>query len=205
MGRGIFYFLLGKQHTALIGGSSPAPANNLPPTAASVLDMEMMELALKNAAAAALLGEVPVGAVVYHPVTGRILARAHNRREIDNDPAAHAELLAMSAAAKVLGDWRLNEYALAVTLEPCCMCAGMIVNARLGRVVIGARDPKAGFAGSLGAMTQDARLNHRVQPIEGVLGERSAAMLKEFFRTRRRNPDQRSLGTRDTQVRRAAN
>ncbi len=145
----------------------------------------MMREALALAQQAAALGEVPVGAVVYRTATGEVLARAHNRRELDSDPSAHAEHLAIVAAARAIGDWRLNDYTLVVTLEPCAMCAGLIVNARLGRVVFAALDPKAGAAGSLLRLTEDPRLNHRVTPIPGVLAEESSALLKSFFRDRR--------------------
>jgi tRNA(adenine34) deaminase len=145
----------------------------------------MMGRALDLARSAGEAGESPVGAVVYETATGRILAEAHNTRETDKDPCGHAELIAARAAARTLGDWRLNDCTLVVTLEPCAMCAGMIVNARFGRVVYGASDPKAGAAESLYAITQDARLNHRVRPIAGVLAEESAQMLREFFRSRR--------------------
>ena len=157
----------------------------LPASEASDADVRMMRRALAQARIAAEAGETPVGAVVYETATGRLLAEAHNSRETDNDPAGHAELLAARAAAKDLGDWRLNECTLVVTLEPCAMCAGMIVNARFGRVVYGARDPKAGAAESLYAITQDTRLNHRVRPIAGVLADESAALLRDFFKARR--------------------
>lgn len=145
------------------------------------VDEGMMRRALALARRAAELGEVPVGAVVYETATGRLVGEGFNRREIDRDPTAHAELLAIREAAFTLGDWRLNACSLAVTLEPCAMCAGLIVNARLGRLLFGAADPKAGAAGSLMGLTEDARLNHRVTPIAGVLGEESAALLKRFF------------------------
>jgi tRNA(adenine34) deaminase len=161
------------------------PAAPLPPTEATETDLAMMRRALDLARSAGEAGESPVGAVVYETATGRILAEAHNTRETDKDPCGHAELIAARAAAKALGDWRLNDCTLVVTLEPCAMCAGMIVNARFGRVVYGASDPKAGAAESLYAITQDARLNHRVRPIAGVLAEESAQMLREFFRQRR--------------------
>lgn len=164
---------------------APAPIAPAPASNATDVDRAMMARAIELAKAAATMGEVPVGAVVYHPSSGEIVAEAHNRREIDANPAAHAELLAIAAAAAKIGDWRLNHLALAVTLEPCCMCAGTIVNARLGRVIYGARDPKAGFCGSLASLTQDPRLNHRVTPIEGVMAEQCSRMLKDFFRSRR--------------------
>jgi len=152
---------------------------------ATVVDAEMMERALILAAQAAAIGEVPVGAVVYETATGRVVGEGFNRREVDHDPAAHAELIAIRAAAGTLGDWRLNACTLVVTLEPCVMCAGLIVNARVGRLVYGARDPKAGASESLYRLTSDPRLNHRVEPIAGVLEERCAAALKAFFRALR--------------------
>lgn len=140
-----------------------------------------MRRALELAHRAAELGEVPVGAVVYEPSTGQIIGTGFNRREIDHDPLAHAEVLAIRAAALALGDWRLSAYALAVTLEPCAMCAGAIVHARLGRLVFGASDPKAGACGSLMRLTEDDRLNHRVAPIAGLCAAESSALLKSFF------------------------
>lgn len=157
----------------------------LPASEATETDLAMMRRALDQARRAGDAGETPVGAVVYETATGRILAEAHNTRETEKDPCGHAELIAARAAAKALGDWRLNACTLVVTLEPCAMCAGMIVNARFGRVVYGASDPKAGAAESLYAITQDERLNHRVRPIAGVLAEESAQMLRAFFRSRR--------------------
>jgi tRNA(adenine34) deaminase len=145
-------------------------------------DEPMMRRALELARQAAATGEVPVGAVVYETATGWVRGEGHNRREADHDPAAHAELLAMRAAAAALNDWRLDGCTLVITLEPCVMCAGLIVNARVGRLVYGARDPKAGAAGSLFRLTQDPRLNHRVEPIAGVLEQECAAVLKDFFK-----------------------
>ncbi|MCE7973078.1 MAG: nucleoside deaminase [Leptolyngbya sp. PLA1] len=140
-----------------------------------------MARALSLAEEAAALGEVPVGAVVFHSASGTVLGEGFNRREVDHDPAAHAELLAIRRASARLRDWRLNECTLAVTLEPCAMCAGLIVNARVGRLVFAATDPKAGAAGSLYRLTEDARLNHRVTPISGVMAPRSSALLRAFF------------------------
>jgi len=128
--------------------------------------------------------EVPVGAVILGPA-GDVLSRAHNQRESDADPTAHAEILAIRAAARALGSWRLEGCTLVVTLEPCPMCAGAVVAARIGRVVYGAADPKAGAAGSLWDIPRDRRLNHRAQVIGGVLAEESAALLREFFARRR--------------------
>lgn len=144
-------------------------------------DEVMMGRALGLAREAAALGEVPVGAVVYRTDGGEVLGEAFNRREIDKDPAGHAEFLAIGAAARRLGDWRLNDCTLAVTLEPCAMCAGLIVNARVGRVVYGADDPKAGAVRSLYRLLEDARLNHRPVVVAGVMAEESAVLLREFF------------------------
>lgn len=149
-------------------------------------DLVMMRRALGLAELAAGIGEVPVGAVVYRTEGGEVLGEGFNRRETDKDPLAHAELIAIAAAARTLGDWRLNDCTLAVTLEPCAMCAGAIVNARVGRLVYGAADPKAGACGSLMRLTEDARLNHRVEPIGGVLAEACGAALREFFARLRR-------------------
>lgn len=154
-------------------------------SAATARDVEMMERALLLAGQAGALGEIPVGAVVYETATGAVLAEAHNLRHTQKDPAGHAELLAIRAAAAAVGDWRLNHCTLVVTLEPCAMCAGLIVNARLGRVVYGCADPKAGACESLYRLTMDTRLNHRVTPIGGVKAEACAEVLKRFFRERR--------------------
>ncbi|MEM9166936.1 MAG: tRNA adenosine(34) deaminase TadA [Planctomycetota bacterium] len=148
-------------------------------------DIAMMSRALELAERAAAMGEVPVGAVVWITETGEVLSEAHNRREIDNDPSAHAEFLAIKQACAEIGDWRLNHCSLAVTLEPCPMCAGLIVNARVSRVVYGADDPKAGACRSLYELTTDPRLNHRVELIPGVLAADSAQILRGFFRARR--------------------
>lgn len=155
---------------------------------ATELDVEMMRRAIELARGAAEAGEVPVGAVVYETATGRVLAEASNRRELDRDPTAHAELIAMREACRVKHDWRLSDCTVVVTLEPCPMCAGVIVNARVGRLVYGAPDPKAGACRTLMELTNDARLNHRVAPIDGVLAEECAALLKSFFASLRK-PD----------------
>jgi len=152
-----------------------------PPGEPTLIDVDLMRRALDLARRAADLGEVPVGAVVYESVTGGVLGEGFNRRQIDADPTAHAELIAIRHAAAAVGDWRLNQCTLAVTLEPCAMCAGLIVNARLGRLVYGTDDPKAGAVASLYHLTTDRRLNHRVEPIAGVLAEESAALLRSFF------------------------
>ncbi len=145
-----------------------------------------MRRALELAREAEAVDEVPVGAVVWETKTGVILGEGRNRREEDRSPTAHAELIAIQAACKALGDWRLNHCSLAVTLEPCPMCAGLIVNARVGRVLYGADDPKAGACRSLFELTTDSRLNHRTELIPGVLGEEAGHLLTEFFRARRR-------------------
>ena len=144
-------------------------------------DLAMMDRALALAQAAAIKGEVPVGAVVYHTGTGAVVSFATNTRETLKDPAGHAEFDAIRAACAAINDWRLNDYTLVVTLEPCPMCAGLIVNARVGRVVFGARDPKAGAVRSLLRICDDPRLNHRSTIIEGVHATQCAAELAAFF------------------------
>ncbi|TVQ29945.1 MAG: nucleoside deaminase [Phycisphaeraceae bacterium] len=167
----------------LRGRAATARAHSDEP--ATPTDERMMARALELAHAAAEAGETPVGAVVYETASGDILAEAHNLREGPNDPAGHAELIAIRAAAAKLGDWRLNACTLVVTLEPCAMCAGLIVNARVGRLVYGARDPKAGAVESLYRLCQDARLNHRITPIAGVMEDQCGVVLRAFFRERR--------------------
>ena len=149
----------------------------------SATDVRMMERALELAAHAARAAEVPVGAVVYRD--GEILGEAANARERDADPTAHAEITAIRAAAAALGTWRLDGCSLAVTLEPCPMCAGALVNSRIARVVFGARDPKAGACGTLMDLCRDPRLNHRLEVVEGVLADRCSALLTSFFAARR--------------------
>ena len=126
---------------------------------------------------------MPVGAVIVR--SGHVLGEGHNRTITDADPTAHAEVVAIRQAAAAVGDWRLIECTLYVTLEPCAMCAGAIVLARIPRVVYGARDPKAGMVDSLGNLLRDARLNHRCEVAAGVLAEESSELLKNFFRERR--------------------
>ena len=128
--------------------------------------------------------DVPVGAVILDEA-GTVLARARNRRETDRDPTAHAEILAIRQAARTLGRWRLTDLTLVVTLEPCTMCAGAVTAARLGRLVYGAEDPKAGAVGSLWDVLRDTRLNHCPEVIGGVLGGECGAVLREFFAARR--------------------
>jgi tRNA(adenine34) deaminase len=142
-----------------------------------------MARALDQARTAAALDEVPVGAVLVQG--GRLVAEGHNLTRLTGDPTAHAEVVTLRQAAGRLGGWRLLESTLYVTLEPCAMCAGAIVLARVPRVVFAASDPKAGMAGSLGNLLQDPRLNHRASVVSGVLAEASGTLLKSFFRERR--------------------
>lgn len=143
-----------------------------------------MRTALDLAAQAADAGDVPVGAVLVDP-DGTVVATDRNRREELRDPTAHAEMLVLSARAREIGDWRLNGHTLVVTLEPCPMCAGAAVWARLERIVYGAADPKAGAAWSLYNIPQDRRLNHRIDLVHGVLAAESGALLADFFAARR--------------------
>ena len=143
------------------------------------IDEKFMCEALAEARAAAAVGEVPIGAVVV--CAGEIVARAHNRRELDQDPSAHAEFAALCAAAQALGRWRLSDCTVYVTLEPCCMCAGLMVNARVGRCVYGAADAKAGALGSLYDLNADPRLNHRFNVTAGVLADECRAVLSSYF------------------------
>jgi tRNA(adenine34) deaminase len=146
-------------------------------------DERMMRLALEEARAAGAGGDVPVGAVIVRG--DEILARAGNAREREQDPTAHAEILALRQASRAIGSWHLEGCALVVTLEPCAMCAGAVVLARLDRLVFGASDPKAGFAGSLGDLVRDGRLNHEVDVTVGVLAEECGEILRAFFAERR--------------------
>ena len=143
------------------------------------IDEKFMREALAEARAAAAVGEVPIGAVVVR--AGEIVAGAHNRRELDQDPAAHAEFAALCAAAQTLGRWRLSDCTVYVTLEPCCMCAGLMVNARVGRCVYGAADAKAGALGSLYDLNADSRLNHRFNVTAGVLVDECREVLSDYF------------------------
>jgi tRNA(adenine34) deaminase len=152
-------------------------------TVALAPDERFMRDALRSARRAATHHDVPIGAVVVKD--GLAIARARNRREAENDPAGHAEIIAIRRAARRLGSWRLEGCTLYVTLEPCAMCAGAIVLSRLPRLVFGANDPKAGFVGSLGDLCRDARLNHRVHVTSGVLADECGRILKEFFQEKR--------------------
>jgi tRNA(adenine34) deaminase len=162
--------------------SPEAPSDD----AARPADRTWMARALEQARVAALRGEVPVGAVLVRD--GRLVAEAHNRTVTDADPTGHAELVVLRAAAAAQRDFRLEGCTLYVTLEPCAMCAGAIVLARVPRVVHGAADPKAGMAGSLGDLLRDPRLNHRCAVTSGVLADASAELLRAFFRARRQAP-----------------
>jgi tRNA(adenine34) deaminase len=142
-----------------------------------------MAIAIEEARQAEAHGDVPIGAAIFHD--GELLARAGNERELRRDPTAHAEVLAIRAAAEALGGWRLPGTALFVTLEPCAMCAGAIVLARIPLVVIGTADPKAGAAGSVLDVFDEPALNHRPEVVAGVGEEKCAALLREFFATRR--------------------
>ncbi len=160
-------------------GSNPTPSA----VTAPLTDDHAMRLALDQAAAAIAHGDVPIGAVVVRD--GQVIAARHNERELSGDPTAHAEVLAIRDAAEVVGHWRLLECTLYVTLEPCVMCAGALVNARIGRVVYAATDPKAGAVGSLYDVCSDPRLNHRPLVTAGLCADQAGALLRAFFADRR--------------------
>ena len=147
-----------------------------------------MNAAIEQANAARRLNEVPIGCVIWHEPSSRIIAAGHNERETTEDPTAHAEIVAMRRAAQQLGTWRLTDCTLVVTLEPCCMCAGAIINARVPRLIYGCDDPKAGAVRTLHRLCEDDRLNHRVEVTTGLMAEECAELLRAFFR------DQRALG-----------
>lgn len=157
-----------------------------PESAPGEADERWMRLALQEARAAEALGEVPVGAVVVRG--DELIATGHNLTHTLQDPTTHAEMVAIRRAAQVVGHWRLLECTLYVTLEPCAMCAGAIVLARIPRLVYAAPDPKAGMSGSLQNLVQYPRLNHRVQLVTGVLEQEAGDMLRAFFRARRKRP-----------------
>lgn len=146
-------------------------------------DVAFMRLAIEEATCAVALDEVPIASLLVH--NGKVIAKSHNYREIRQDPTAHAEMLVIREAAKALGSWRLNETTLYVTLEPCPMCLGAVILARIPRVVFGAKDPKAGACGSVLSFANDARLNHRVEVVGGVLEQESRRLLKDFFKNLR--------------------
>ena len=162
----------------------PGRGDSREPVASRAVDLDAaMGLALEEATAARAHGDVPVGAVVLRD--GEVIAQRHNERELTGDPTAHAEMLALRDAAVVVGSWRLSGTTLVVTLEPCPMCAGAMVAARVDQVVFGATDPKAGACGSLHNLCADPRLNHEVEVAHGVRADESAALLTEFFGERR--------------------
>jgi len=161
-------------------------------TAREASDLAFMRLALEEARKAGELGEVPIGGVVVHE--GVVIARGHNRRELDADPSAHAEFTALLEASRVLGHWRLTGCTVYVTLEPCLMCAGLMHQSRIDRCVFGATDPKAGALGTLYAVHEDARLNHRFEVTSGVCEQESAALLQDFFKGLRADKDTRNQG-----------
>jgi tRNA(adenine34) deaminase len=146
-------------------------------------DERFMSAALEEARRAESWGDVPIGAVVVRG--DEVLSRAGNARERDHDPTAHAELLALREAARALGSWRLEGCELFVTLEPCAMCSGALVLSRIGRLVYATADPKAGFAGSLGDLVRDPRLNHLIEVTTGILEDEASELLRAFFRSRR--------------------
>ena len=171
---------------AAMDAGEGTPARSVPPPSApdpGLDDASAMALALAEAAAAPAHDDVPVGAVAL--VDGQVVAKRHNERELTGDPTAHAEILALADAATAVGTWRLGDVTLVVTLEPCPMCAGALVAARLGRLVFGAADPKAGACGSLYNLCADPRLNHEVPVTAGVRADEVAAQLTGFFADRR--------------------
>ena len=143
-------------------------------------DLGFMRVALEQASRATLIGEVPIAAVLVY--RGSILAQSHNYREVWQDPTAHAEMIVIREGAKALGSWRLTDTTLYVTLEPCAMCLGAIILARIPYLIFGARDPKAGSCGSVLNFTNEPHLNHRVEVLGGVLEEESQQLLKQFFK-----------------------
>lgn len=162
---------------------------------------QLMDLALAEARLAADAGEVPIGCVIWHAPTRAVIGRAHNTRETDRDPTGHAEIVALRQAALALGHWRVTDCTLVVTLEPCPMCAGAIVNARVPNLVYGCDDPKAGAVRTLYRLCEDERLNHRVAVEAGVRADECAELLRAFFRARRR-PAKSSLEALETEQRR---
>lgn len=174
---------VGSNPTPSAMSADPSPGAAPVADAALLADEAAMRVALEEARAAEANGDVPIGAVVVRD--GEVIARRHNEREVAGDPTAHAEVLALRDAATVVGHWRLLDCTLYVTLEPCVMCAGALVNSRIGRLVYGATDPKAGAVASLYAVCADERLNHRPPVTAGVLGDECGRLLKDFFAARR--------------------
>jgi tRNA(adenine34) deaminase len=155
-------------------------------------DLEYMQLALETARRAPALGEVPIGAVLV--MDGQVLVQVHNFREAWQDPTAHAEVVAIREAATRLGTWRLTGTTLYVTIEPCSMCAGAIIQSRITRLVFGAKDPKAGACGSVFNLPDERRLNHRVQVVGGVLEQESQELMQAFFRSLREDAEDLATG-----------
>lgn len=173
------------QSVAIEGAKGRASREELTATMYHMdMDQTYMQLAIEEARLAAAEGEVPIGAVVV--CDGQVVARAHNRRELDHDPSAHAEFAAMVEASRVLDRWRLTGCTVYVTLEPCLMCAGLMVNGRIDRCVYGAPDPKGGALGTLYDVSHDPRLNHEFEVTAGVCADECADLLRSFFRERRR-------------------
>jgi tRNA(adenine34) deaminase len=152
-----------------------------------MLDKQFMKVAVDQAHIALENGDVPVGAVIIHQ--NQIIAKGCNQRHKLNDPTAHAEIIALTAAAEYIGNWRLHGCTIYVTLEPCCMCAGALVLARIDRLVFGCDDPKAGACGSLYNIVRDKRLNHGLEICKGVLAEDCSKLLQDFFRKKRNSTD----------------
>ena len=174
---------VGRRSLPAVGLAGPRARGAMEPTpewAFDAAEHAAMGEALEEARRASAAGDVPVGAVVLGP-DGAVVARSGNRREADQDPTAHAELLALRAASRALGSWRLDGCTLFVTLEPCAMCAAACVHARLDRVIWGAPDPKAGFAGSVGNLLEDPRLGRRVAWRGGLRAPEASALLERFF------------------------
>jgi tRNA(adenine34) deaminase len=153
-------------------------------------DLEYMQLALEQARLAPARGEVPIGAVLV--LDGQVLAQVHNFREVWQDPTAHAEVVAIREAATRLGTWRLTGTTLYVTVEPCSMCAGAIIQSRVSRLVFGARDPKAGACGSVFNLPDERRLNHRVEVIGGIMERESQELMQKFFKRLRDDVGERA-------------
>lgn len=162
-------------------------------TEATAQDHEMMRRALALAEQAAALGEVPVGAIIHRH--GDVLAEAHNQREQLNDPTAHAEIVALRQAAIVVGSWRLDDCTMVVTLEPCPMCAGALVNARVPQLVYGSADPKMGCVDTLARLCTEPRFNHRINVVRNVLADDAARLLRAFFEARRPKRNRSRPGT----------
>jgi tRNA(adenine34) deaminase len=169
---------------ASFADAAPAPSEPTPSTSSETPETAFMRRALAAAEQAAGRGEVPVGAVVV--LGGEVIAVAHNERETGSDPTAHAEIVALRRAAAHLGSWRLTDADLYVTMEPCPMCAGALVNARIRRLYFGCDDPKAGAVRTLYTLLDDKRLNHRVEVVPGLLAAEGSALLRGFFSRLRR-------------------